>query len=271
MTALVQALESGDISKKEFETIRLKSSQQSSKIKDSDSIIRMCPIVPSHSADEALTQILISSTEILVLASSAFDVGVPSKFMFQTTLQMKFDLEHNVESDRELSVRLHKTDLEVRNAISKSMGSSESRSLRLGSNVDKEVEKLRDLTYSVTPLLDAAKELKSRINQRRQRLGDDDDENDRKIKRRSIDTVERRNRELREEIESLKQERDAALSLLLRAGEQQAELLRVQKDSRRKSDLKHSRQIRNLRDDLNEKELACEALRHEVNRLRSLL
>ena len=143
---------------------------------------------------------------------------------------------------------------------------------RLGSDVDKEVAKLREFTYSVTPLLDAAKELEARINQR----NDTKKKKKKKIsemhhEKRSIDVVEKRNRELRMEIESLKQERDAALGLLLRAGEQQAELLRVQKESRRKADLSHSRHIRNLRDTIEDKDVAIETLRAEVSRLRSLI
>ena len=290
--ALMQALENGDISQDEFRAIQLKSTSMnemsagdSSSSLSSRSRKKMHPIVPSHYADEALTQVIISANQqILILASSAFDVGIPSKFVFQTTLEMKLNLKETTKlkrriSDRKLIIRLHKTHEEVKHAISKNMGvNGESKSLpvlvgqehslrsRLGSDVEKEMSKLRDEEYSVTPLLDAARELQARIqkNEIKNSNASCSSNQDQSIN-------ERRNQVLRDQIETLIQERDAALSLLLRAGERQAELLRIQKDNRRKADLVHSREIRSLREALEEKEISCETLRGEVRRLRKLI
>ena len=109
MSALIRALEQGDISKTEFETIR----SRASAARESSNYLPMCPIVPSHSANQALTQVIISPTHVMVLASHAFDVGVPSMFVFRTTLQIKFDFDGG-ESDRELVICLHKTAMKFK-------------------------------------------------------------------------------------------------------------------------------------------------------------
>ena len=255
---------------------------------------RVLPITPSHSADEALTSIVVNSQGVLVLSSSAFDVDVPAKFVVQATVESSLTLpistdpsDKGREGQRILRLALWRSGEEVERAI-EANGGSASRSLaalipsnlsntRMGSNVEDELSRLRTDTLSVTPLLDAAREMQTRIGPSdvselsvvsSEKMTTTEGPVTVKTLRCELDAARRMNARLLKEFERVSQERDAALALLLKAGQNQADLLKSQKESRRESDLQHARAVRSLRKSLLEKDHRIEALRSEIRRLR---